>query len=259
MLPVFGPRSVSSDLALDRHSSVIHCWNEHFSIVAEAYRNATHSLLLAGMPRRKARIYLITSPNAGEGKTTVTLNLAVALSKSKLRVAVVDGDLRKPGVHKSLAIENDFGLRNILREEVDVSSAPVSEFCKPSMIPNLKVIPAGTGREEVVELLHSAATSGLMNRLAEEFDVVLIDTPPMLHMADARILAADTDGVILVFRAGVTRQDHAVSACDLFDNDKVPLIGTILNDFNPRKEGQLNYYRSYYRYRKAAKEPVATA
>ncbi len=257
--PVFGTRSVSSDLALNRPSGALNCWNEHFSIVAEAYRNTTHSLLLAGMPRRKARIYLITSPNAGEGKTTVTLNLAVALSKSKLRVAVIDGDLRKPGVHKNLSIENNFGLRNILREEIDISVAPIADFCKPSIVPNLKIIPAGTGREEVVELLHSGAASGLMNRLAQEFDVVLIDTPPMLHMADARILAAGTDGVILVFRAGVTRQDHAASACDLFDNDNVPLIGTILNDFNPRREGQLNYYQSYYRYRKAAQEPVAKA
>ena len=180
----------------------------------------------------------------------MTTNLGVALSKSKLRVVLIDGDLRKPGLHKNLLVENNFGLRNILREEVDVSTAPLTELCKQTVIPNLFMIPSGTGREEVVELLHSgSAASRLLDRLARDFDVVLIDTPPMLHMADARILAAKSDGVILVFRAGTTSRDQAASACDLFENDHVPLVGTILNDFNPVREGRTKYYESYYRYK----------
>ena len=239
--------------ALDSlHPPALGCWNQKFSIVAEAYRNATHSILLAGAARRKSRVYIITSPNSGEGKTTVTINLGVALSKSKLRVVVVDGDLRKPGLHKKLLVENSTGLRNILRGEVDIAAAPLPEFCKQTVISNLFMVTAGTGNEEVVELLHSGAATGLVSRLSNEFDVVLIDTPPMLHMADARILAANTDGVILVFRAGLTGRDQAADAVDLFENDQVPLIGTILNDFNPSREGQKNYYRSYYRYSQAA-------
>ena len=226
------------------------CWNETFSIVAEAYRNTTHSILLAGVARRRSRSYVVTSPNAGEGKTTVTTNLGVALSKSKLRVVLIDGDLRKPGLHRNLLVENNFGLRNILRDEVDVTRVPLTELCKQTVIPNLFMIPSGTGREEVVELLHSgSAITRLLDRLSREFDVVLIDTPPMLHMADARILAAQSDGVILVLRAGLTSRDQAASACDLFENDQVPLVGTILNDFNPEREGRGGYYRSYYRYK----------
>ena len=226
------------------------CWNEHFSIVAEAYRNTTHSILLAGVARRRSRVYVVTSPNAGEGKTTVTTNLGVALSKAKLRVVVVDGDLRKPGLHKHLLVENNFGLRNILRDEVNVATAALSDLCKQTVVPNLFMIPSGTGREEVVELLHTgSAITRLLDRLALEFDAVLIDTPPMLHMADARILAAQSDGVILVLRAGLTSRDQAATACDLFENDQVPLVGTILNDFNPVREGQSGYYQSYYRYK----------
>ena len=71
----------------------------------------------------------------------------------------------------------------------------------------------------------------------------------MLHMADARILAAQADGVILVLRAGLTSRDQACDACDLFENDQVPLVGTILNDFNPAREGRSGYYQSYYRYK----------
>ena len=230
----------------------LRCWTESFSIVAEAYRNTTHSIMLTGNAPRSSRIYIITSPNSGEGKTTVTINLGVALSKSKQRVVLVDGDLRKPGLHKNFLVENGLGMRNVLREEIDVASAPLSTFCKQTVQPNLNLITAGTGSEEVVELLHSGAANALFKRLSQEFDVVLIDTPPMLHMADARILAANTDGVILVFRAGITGRDQAADAVDLFTNDQVPLIGSILNDFNPSREGQRNYYQSYYRYSEAA-------
>ncbi len=251
ILPVLRAKSSSSGAVLDGSlAPALTCWNENFSIVAEAYRNTTHSILLAGVARRRSRVYVVTSPNAGEGKTTVTTNLGIALSKSKLRVVVIDGDLRKPGLHKHLLVENNFGLRNILREEVSVATAPLSDLCKQTVVPNLFMIPSGTGREEVVELLHSgSAITRLLDRLAVEFDVVLIDTPPMLHMADARILAAQSDGVLLVLRAGLTSRDQASSACDLFENDQVPLVGTILNDFNPVREGRSGYYQSYYRYK----------
>ena len=251
VLPVLRGNAATGMTVLEASNPpALTCWNETFSIVAEAYRNTTHSILLAGVARRRSRVYVVTSPNAGEGKTTVTTNLGVALSKSKLRVVIIDGDLRKPGLHKHLLVENNFGLRNILREEVSVASAPLTELCKQTVVPNLFMIPSGTGREEVVELLHSgSAITRLLDRLALEFDVVLIDTPPMLHMADARILAAQSDGVLLVLRAGLTSRDQAANACDLFENDQVPLIGTILNDFNPVREGRSGYYQSYYRYK----------
>ena len=241
-------------------SNALTCWGQNFSIVAEAYRNATHSILLSGATPRRSRVYTVTSPNADEGKTTVTTNLGVALSKAKLRVVLIDGDLRKPGLHRSLLVENSFGLRNILRDEIDVSTAPLDQFCKQTLMPNLFIIPSGTGREEVVELLHAgSSTTRLVERLSREFDVVLIDTPPMLHMADARILAAKCDGVILVFRAGRTGRDQAASACDIFENDHVPIVGTILNDFNPVREGRTGYYESYYRYKDAIEATEAAS
>ncbi len=250
-LPRFPRRGPIGGTVIGKETApALTCWNEQFSIVAEAYRNTTHSILLAGVARRRSRVYVVTSPNAGEGKTTVTTNLGVALSKAKLRVVVIDGDLRKPGLHKHLLVENNFGLRNLLREEVSVTTAALSDLCKQTVVPNLFMIPSGTGREEVVELLHTgSAITRLLDRLALEFDAVLIDTPPMLHMADARILAAQADGVILVLRAGLTSRDQASTACDLFENDQVPLVGTILNDFNPVREGRSEYYQSYYRYK----------
>ncbi len=222
-------------------------WNDNFSLAAEAYRNAVFSILLSDTSKR-SRSYVISSPSAGEGKTTVTSNLGVALSKSKLRVVLIDGDLRRPTLHRAFALENTYGLRNILRGEVDLETTPTQLLTRRSGMPNIDVIPGGTGTEDVVELLHSSYFGALLARLSRDFDVVLIDTPPILHMADARILAGQSDGAILILRAGMTTRDQAASARDLFDRDGVRLVGSILNDFDPSREGKSGYYESYYRY-----------
>jgi Mrp family chromosome partitioning ATPase len=90
--------------------------------------------------------------------------------------------------------------------------------------------------------------------LAGEFDIVLIDSPPMLHLADARIIGGVSNGVILVFRARKTDRETALNSRDLFLNDDVRVIGTILNDFDPLKEGKSQYYGSYYAYREKSRE-----
>jgi succinoglycan biosynthesis transport protein ExoP len=222
-------------------------WNDNFSLAAEAYRNATFSILLWDSSKR-SRSYVVSSPSAGEGKTTVTSNLGVALSKSKMRVVLVDGDLRKPKLHNAFGLENNFGMRNILRGELDLEKVPTSVLTKRTALQNLSIIPAGFGTEDIVELLHSPYLGGLLARLSKDFDIILIDTPPTLYMADVRIFAGQSDGAILVFRAGITTREEAGTARDLFEHDGVRLVGTILNDFDPVREGKAGYYHSYYRY-----------
>ncbi len=233
-------------------------WNDRFSIAAEAYRNATLSILLSDTSKR-SRSYVVSSPSAGEGKTTIVSNLGVALSKSKLRVVVVDGDLRRPNLHRAFGMSNTYGLRNILRGEVDLEKTRAESLVLPTALPNISIIPAGEGTEDSVELLHSSYFGSLLARLTRDFDIVLIDAPPLLHMADARILAKQSDGAILIFRAGETTRDQAVSARDLIDHDGVRLVGTILNDFDPNRVGQRNYYQSYYRYQQGTPDKVAAA
>jgi len=235
-----------------REAQALSNWTENYSIVAEAYRSATTSIMLSEHPRERGRVYVVSSPNASEGKTTVISNLGVALSKSRLRVLLIDGDLRKPNLHKVLQVPNEFGFRNMLRGESRPESNTLDACYQPTSLPNLFVLPAGQGTEETVELLHSAQTAELIQRYRSEFDVVIIDTPPMLHMADTRILASHAQGAILVVRAGVTTRDEASKARDLFDQDRVRMVGTILNDFNPAKNGLSDYYKSYYRYMEEA-------
>ena len=243
---------VSERIEGQRNALAIAGWDENFSIVAEAYRNATYSILLADTAGGRARMYVVSSPNATEGKTTVTSNLGVALARSKRRVVLVDGDLRKPGLNRAFDVPNTHGLRDILRGEISLVQTPIAELCQPTAIPNLSIVTSGSGSEEVVELLHSPRLSELLARLSQEFDVVLIDTPPMLHMADARIFAGHADGAILVLRAGATSRDQATTARDLFEHDRVRMVGTILNGFDPEREGRGSYYRSYYQYKQAA-------
>ncbi len=223
-------------------------WRESASIAAEAYRNATYSLLLATAGEPGPHVYVVASPNTGEGKTTVASNLGVALSQAKRRVVLLDGDLRKPRLSKVFGVADGPGFRDVLRGEIDLHRISVTQLCRPTEVPNLFVVPPGSGREEVTELLHSPRAGEFLALLAAAFDVVLIDTPPMLHMADARILAGYANGVILVVRAGVTHREEATGARDLFAHDRVRLLGTILNAFDPSREGKRSYYRSYYRY-----------
>jgi Mrp family chromosome partitioning ATPase len=151
-----------------------------------------------------------------------------------------------------MAISNETGLRDILRGDSDLEAQAVEQFCRASEIANLFVLPSGSGSEESSGLLYSPRLKALLDRLTHEFDVVLVDTPPMLHMADARIAAGVTDGVILVFRARTTDRRTAVNARDLFHHDRVRVVGTILNDFDPLAEGESDYYSSYYQYQDAS-------
>jgi capsular exopolysaccharide synthesis family protein len=234
-------------------------WRDHASVVAEAFRNTTYSVLLAGREMDRAKTFVITSPNVGEGKTTVTCNLGLALAQAKRRVLLIDGDLRKPRLHEALDLPNFLGLRDLLRGDVDANVVPIATYCQPTQVNGLYVVTSGSGSEEPAGLLHSPLFGDLIDRLAGEFDIVLIDSPPMLHLADARILAGMSNGVILVFRSRLTDRDAAMAARDLFIEDQVRVIGTILNDFDPLKEGQSQYYTSYYQYVGVASERASAA
>ena len=221
-------------------------WAEE-ALVAESYRSATLSLLLAE-PDQRARTFVISSPNAGEGKTTVTSNLGIALSKSKLRVVMVDGDLRKPHLHDVMSVDNKLGLRDVLRDGVAAYAEKMHLVCKQTAYSNLSIISSGVGKESVSDLLHSPELRALLDDLEQRFDVVLVDSPPMLHIADARILAGQTSRAILVFRSGVTKRSNAVTVRNMLQRDRVRIAGSVLNDFDPSREGQGKYYSGYYDY-----------
>jgi Mrp family chromosome partitioning ATPase len=130
-------------------------------------------------------------------------------------------------------------------------TSSVGTYCaiaKPTAIPNLFVLPSGLEPDDPASSLFSPNLVALIARLEKEFDVVLVDSPPMLYLSDARALARTADGVILVLRLGKTNYDEALRAQQIFRADGTEIYGVVLNDFDPATELNHSYYSSYHRY-----------
>jgi len=221
------------------------------SMMAESFRAALTSILFAGQNsaslsgegRPKALVF--TSAGPGEGKSTLVSNMATALAEINQRVLLIDADTRKPRQHSIFGTSNERGLTTLL---LDATVKP-SEVIAESAVPGVWVMPAGPGVASATNLLYGNAMARLLEELRGEYDVVLIDTPPMLQIPDARILARMAGGVILVLRAGKTTRDAAKAMRNQLQQDGTKIIGTILNDWNPKKSrgGYYGYEGGYYK------------
>lgn len=212
---------------------------DRFSPVAESFRVILTSLLFAQSNGTGPRIVVISSASPGEGKTTVTSNLGIALSQINKRVLLVDGNLRHPSLHGIFGIENKEGLSDTLAGAVSAVSP------RPTKSPGLFLLPAGESSD--VNLLYSARLAELFRRLRNEYDMILVDAPPLLQMPDARVLGRQADAVVLVVRAQQTTRDAIRLARERLGTDGIYLLGAILNDWNPSKTSALGY-RNYYNY-----------
>jgi len=214
---------------------------EH-STLAEAYRATLTSILLPTLNGEGPRVLVLTSPDPGAGKTTVTSNLGMATAEIGRRVLLIDADLRRPRLHRLFEIPNSFGLTDILRITTPLDEIPVNQLVRQTKIPGLCLVPSGPTTDGLTSLLYSPRLTEFLQRVAKEFDLVLIDAPPMLHFADARVLGRHSDGVILVLRSGQTKRDAAMLARQRFDEDGTSVLGTILNSWD------LKNFRSPYAY-----------
>jgi polysaccharide biosynthesis transport protein len=180
-------------------------------------------------------VIVFTSPASGDGKTTITANLAIALAHANRRVLLVDGDLRRSRLHKIFRVASNHGFGELLREGLHGSLEGI--VANPLSIPNLSLLPAGQlGKSANAPVLSSGRLPGLIARLRSEYDIVLIDTPPVLQGPDARILGRLADGVILVVRSRKTTHVDATAALLRLASEGVMVAGTILNDWNPRSD-----------------------
>lgn len=214
--------------------------------VAEAFFATMNSLLFT-IGNGDSRVIVMTSPDAGDGKTTVATNLAIALAQIGRRVVVVDGDMRKPRLHQVFDVDSEGGLADLLDETDSIEERPLLDLVSPTQLPNLFIVPTDVASEGTVAKLHSSRLKGLLDRLRREFDVVIVDSPPMLHLSDARVLGSRADGVVLVFRARKTTIEDALAAHDCLSQDGTKVLGTILNDWNPRKAVKYGPYAAYFR------------
>jgi capsular exopolysaccharide synthesis family protein len=205
------------------------------SAMAEAYRVLCTNLGFTGMERPFHSV-LITSALPEDGKSTITSNLAVVTAQAGYKVMLVDCDLRKPIMHKIFQLPNNMGFTNCVLNDMDPEQAAYD-----LSLSNLKVLTSGPIPPNPAEILNSSRTRAIWNILMSKYDYIFIDSPPLLTVTDASIIAAQVDTSILVVRSGVTRYEIARQAQDQLNNAKSHIIGVVLNQVKP----EANYYGYY--------------
>jgi capsular exopolysaccharide synthesis family protein len=206
------------------------------SIISEAIRHVRTSLMLSasgGPPK----IILITSPNPQEGKSTISCNLAASLALDGRQVVLLDCDLRKPRLHRVFHTLPQPGLTTHL-----TGNSGWEDIIKPTQVPNLWFAPAGPVPPSPTELLNSEAFKELLQRLSRDFQHVIIDTPPALGFADARVVSSLVDGVLLVMKHQSTPREAGRLTCQLFSQIHAHVLGIILNQVNSNGLGRYEYY-----------------
>jgi non-specific protein-tyrosine kinase len=207
------------------------------SPAAEAFRLLRTNLWFSSVDQPVRKV-LITSPGPLEGKSVVAANLGVVMAQAGLRVAVVDADLRRPRQHHIFGIHSRGGLSRSIME------GTTNGRVHPGPLEGLALLPAGELPPNPVEILASRRMSALLEELAGQVDVVLIDSPPILPIADAAVLAQKVDGVVLVLEAGKTSRTAARQAVERLEQVGGRLLGVVLNGIPSRGRGYYYYY--YY-------------
>lgn len=193
------------------------------SIISEEFRTLRTNIHLS--TNKKKSVILVTSPKAGDGKSTAAANLAVSMAQQKEKVLLIDANLREPTIHIIFKLGNEKGLANILTENADFKDV----ICHTE-IGTLAVLTSGQITANPAEMLGSEKMEELLKTALEEFDVILLDSPPVLEVTDTKLLANKCDGVILVISQGRTELEKAIDAKKALDFAKANLYGVILNE-----------------------------
>ncbi len=178
---------------------------------------------------------LVTSPNAAEGKTLTAINMAHAFAGNGIRTLLVDCDLRRPMIHHIFGLGQEPGLSDILRNNIVVIEKVAGKWaCQAPGKENLFVFPCGTLPPNPYELLNSQRMRDVLAEFKRQYDLVILDSPPLMAVTDSIVLGSEVDGVCLVIKSGRTRQDAALRAKKLLENSQTNIIGTILNDVDTK-------------------------
>jgi capsular exopolysaccharide synthesis family protein len=213
------------------------------SQMAESYRALRTSLLLSNLGA-PPKVIMVTSSRPQEGKTTTSINTAIVLAQKGVRVLLVDADLRRPSVHKTLGMGPRSGLSNVL-----TGSATIQQTITTSpILPNLFIMPAGTPPPNPAELLASANMRDLLAELRELYDHIVIDTPPTLSVTDAVVLSPRADATILVIRSGQTTKQALVRARDILRQVNAHVAGVLLNAVDLTSPDYYYYYEYQGKY-----------
>ncbi|GLX66348.1 CpsD/CapB family tyrosine-protein kinase [Paenibacillus glycanilyticus] len=217
-----------------RRRSQLFCLDDPKSPVSESYKALRTNLQYIQM-KEDAKVILVTSSLPEEGKSTTVSNLAVAFAQSGKSVLLVDCDLRKPNIHKIFGESNEVGLTDILMKRKELE-----EVVLETVQPNLFILTSGMSQDSPAELLEMDEMKDFMMHVSSLYDLVIVDSPPLLPVTDGKILAKYADGVVLVIHAGKTLQEHVKKAKNQLDLIGANIYGAVLNQDKSKK---LLYYQ----------------
>lgn len=206
------------------------------SPISESYRTLRTNIQFASVDSELKTI-MVTSSGPAEGKSTTIANLAVVMGQAEKKVLLIDGDLRKPTVHHTFDLTNRKGLSTYL-----AGQDRLEDVIQKTGQPYVNIITSGPIPPNPAELLNSKAMTRFLEEVSRQYDQVLIDTPPVIAVTDAQVLASKVDGVILVVNAGKTNKDIVVKAKQQLQHVKANLLGVVLN----KKEMKGDSYYYYY-------------
>jgi len=248
-----GPLTRKNQNSLSTPGAQVGGWltSDPKSQASEAYR-ALRTTLLLSQPGSAPRTLLLTSSLSSEGKTTTTYNLAVSFAMLGRRVLALDADLRKPSLHRHVRNSNLHGLSNVLTSSLDPSEVIVDD---PN-VPNLSILTSGPIPPNPAELLGSAAFSETLETLSKRYDLLLIDSPPAMLVADSFIMSSKVDGVVVIVRSGSTTRPALSRVTENLRRNNANLLGFVLNAVNSKSA---EYYYTYGYYGQSYEKEYANA
>jgi capsular exopolysaccharide synthesis family protein len=212
------------------------------SIAAEAYRGVRTALYFNSQGVGH-QVIQVTSPNVSDGKSTLAANLAVSIAQSGKRTILIDGDCRKPKVHKFFNVSSETGLASVIAGTTDLDAA-----VKQSAVPNLSILPCGPRPVNPAELLTSPRFKELLDLIRSRYEFVIVDTPPLLVVTDPCVVAPRVDGVVLTIRVTKNGRPYAERAKEILASLGANVIGVVVNGFGGQAGGRYGYEHYHYGY-----------
>lgn len=229
----------------DDSATALASWQNRPAFITESFRGTLASILRNQASDKNQKIVMVTSAGPAEGKTTVVQNLGIALAETGRRVLLVDGDFRRPHLHREFSLSNEWGLIDLLCDDQPLQDYPPERMGLFTGLPGLSILPNRVTQNNVSKALYSPRLRNILETLAKRYDMVLVDAPPLLSVADARIIAPLTDALILVLRCGVTNRESAMEAYRRIQEDGLTLLGTVLTDYDLSSDRKRQYYYDY--------------
>lgn len=211
--------------------------------IEESYKSIRTNIMLS-IIKNGCKTIVVSSSNAGEGKTTTSINLAISLAQADQRVLLIDGDLRKPKIHHYFSIPNAPGLTNYLSDTVNskLSAADLFDTIHPTEISNLSIITSGSIPPNPAEILGSEPMADFLKEVAKHYDYIVIDTPPINLVSDALPVIRESDGIIVVVKSNSSTHPELQKTLETLKFIDAKILGFVINFIENKRKGYNKKY-----------------